>query len=223
MISVWEFGCQYGGLPYNPVVNRFSVKVAGVSLLVVLLGALLVVLSYSSQERARLRYCQNNCRELGRIGANEVFFGPGFETDSLGRHFWQEIRVLSYRIDSYKGTPDPAKESPEECRVDPCREATHRHEWKPLLQETHPFLCPVYGKTLFAPGNPESIDYRGPKIIPEMRKGRIILGADREGNHPGGGGFVIFADSSVADRRSQVEKGSDGSSLWREAAQSLRD
>lgn len=201
------------------MIRRWGKPAALVALLLIL-GAMGVVMTGSSRERSRLRWCQNNARELGRIGANEVFHGPGFES---GSHFWHEIRILTYRIDGYRGRPDPEKESPEECRARPCRDGNHRHEWKSLLLRTHPFLCPVYGETEFAPDDPEAIDYRGPKAVPEIREGRAIIGADRGRNHPGGGGYVIFIDSSVTDRWSEIEEAADGSSLWQEAGQSLKD
>jgi hypothetical protein len=111
-----------------------------------------------------------------------------------------------------------------DCRESPCRNSKHLHEWSANVRRDplhpDPFLCPVRGTTLTSLEDPTSVDYRGPANIPETLTGRIMIGADRVGNHPDGGGFVIYAEGVSAYT---VEYAAGESSPWKQASTMLSD
>lgn len=157
------------------------------------LAGLLVVLIHGARERAHLAHCRSNLRRLGeRVRVNWRSMNP----EATGRAFWQELRVLDFRhpTKGWIAYPDP-----------------------------DPFLCPVLGRTVPDPANPEAIDYRGPRRVDDQsdRPPREVpIGADRPGNHPDGGGFVLRYDGSV-DRAEPVVGGEPA--WWERAASALSD
>ncbi len=248
-------------------------KLGAAVVLVAILGAILVVVARSSRRRAQLVHCRTNLRELGRLGAKEIF-GPGLDEDQTGRRIWHEVRIRACREDKFRKkneligardvrilaevgslgpilslpeairrarergldlvetTPqgDPrvcrmadtrGEEAPTDCRRTSCTLATHWHEWN--RTRIAAFVCPVYGKTAVDPEDPLAIDYLGPKALPETGEKRFLIGADRPGNHPGSGGFVLFADISVKEQGSEAWPAAADSDLWRQAQAGLSD
>ncbi len=114
-----------------------------------------------------------------------------------GRAFWQEVRVAQYRDTN--------------------------GNWKPIQPD--PFTCPAHGRTVSRREDAGTIDYRGPRKVPqELREvGKAApLGADRPGNHAAGG-WILRVDTSVTPASPLVDRASDGDGLWSAAAETLTD
>lgn len=173
-----------------------------------------VVAAQASKRRANLAHCRRNCQELARVFSQEFFEANGFDTTRTGRAFWHELRILSRRTDQNVRGTDPEIDA-RDCRTYPCPTPNeHRHDWKPFTAD--PFVCPLYGKTATNPDDPAAIDYRGPRQVPKDSKGHVLIGADRPGNHPDGGGFVFFSDGVIDLVRPD-------SSVWKAADAALSD
>lgn len=184
-----------------------------------LVGVALVA-ARESRTRANLAHCRRNGQELARTFTQEFQFNAlNFDPTRTGRAFWHELRFISRRLNrdiDVKGLEDP-EVSAEACREIPCPwPKQHRHEWKPYIQGADPYVCPVFAKTRTDPEDPAAIDYRGPKAVPRGIEGHAVIGADRPGNHPDGGGFVLFSDGAV-------EYAGPDSSPWKAAAGALTD
>ena len=146
----------------------------------VVLAATLMALTWRARAEGRLSYCRNNLRHLGELAHAQ--FAANYESIPTqgGRAFWQAIRDFRY-FDS--------------------RNKSWRRE--PL----NPFGCPVRGVSpldlaSLSPedlakymSDPSTIDYRGPSSFPE-EPSKVVLGADRDGNHRSGG-HVLLADFSI--------------------------
>ncbi len=155
--------------------------------------AILGVLAVNARQRGRESHCRNNLRRLGGMIHGDRLNILDEPPSERGREFWQAYRRREYYNEA-------------------------RKTWL-RRGELNPFSCPVLGR------GPESlspsslsddafvkfmadlstIDYRGPK---ELKSGRIVLGADREGNHVSGG-FVLHLDLSVAKGDEAVDVGTD--------------
>lgn len=146
---------------------------------------------------ARRRALSSHCRNnLRHLGQIAARNWEILEPDRTGRRFWQTVREREYR--KVDGT------------------------WKSI--DPDPFVCPLFGKSVSQRTDPGSIDYRGPREVPEdwrtLPKNQPI-GADRPGNHPDGGN-VLLLDGSVSER-CLVEPASGGDRLWKEAERVLSD
>jgi hypothetical protein len=163
--------------------------------LAVLLAALLAVLASGASSRGREAHCRNNLRQLGQIAAGN--WDPLEPPAQTGRAFWQQVREAQYR--DVKG------------------------KWRTMNPD--PFVCPVHGKTESKPDDPSRIDYRGPRRPAKDPKefSARPLGADRPGNHPGGGGYVLRLDGSTASLAPRVDAAGPGDPLWADADRELSD
>lgn len=129
-----------------------------------------------------MAHCRNNLRQLGVRAHANFLMNYDQILEIHGREFWQLVRVYDYQ-------------------------GSRPGEWKKDGRRLNPFGCPVLGiqpddfakldDAAFAKlmSDPSTIDYRGPSSWPEA-PGRMVLGADREGNHPSGG-HVLLGDFSV--------------------------
>lgn len=161
----------------------------------VVLAALLAVLAAGAEARGREAHCRNNLRQLGLIAVSN--WDPLEPPEKPGRAFWQLVREAQYR--DVKGN------------------------WRAMNPD--PFTCPVHGKTESKPDDASRIDYRGPRKLPKDPKefGALPLGADRPGNHPGGGGHVLRLDLSVSSLPPLVEAAGASDPRWSAAEQALSD
>jgi len=134
-------------------------------------------------------------RQLGLILVSN--WDPLEPPAQSGRAFWQRVRESQYR--DVKGN------------------------WRPMNPD--PFVCPVHGKTESRPDDPTRIDYRGPRRPPKDPKefGVRPVGADRSGNHPGGGGNVLRIDGAVASLPPVVEAAGSADPRWSAAESELSD
>jgi hypothetical protein len=158
--------------------------------------ALLVALGAAATARGKHAQCRNNLRQLGLIAVGN--WDPLEPPTRTGRGFWQEIREAQYR--------------------------DIRGQWRP--PDPDPFVCPVHGRTASKPDDPARIDYRGPRRIRKDAKeyrSAEPLGADRPGNHPDGGGYVLRLDGSVASIPPVVDAARSGDPLWTAAEAALSD
>ena len=157
--------------------------------------ALLAVLAAGASARGREAHCRNNLRQLGLILVSN--WDPLEPPTASGRAFWQRVRESQYR--DVKGN------------------------WRPLNPD--PFVCPVHGKTESKPDDASRIDYRGPRTPPKEPKefGARAVGADRPGNHPGGGCNVLRLDGKVATLPPVVELVGAGDPRWTAAESELSD
>jgi hypothetical protein len=162
----------------------------------------LVALTHRARAEGRRSYCRNNLRHLGQEAYSVYAAGWEFQRpEARGRAFWQGYREFVYR--------------------------TRDGRWIRRGQ-LNPFGCPVRGA---APANfdllddpafaaymadASTIDYLGPAELPE-KPGTVLLGADRPGNHPGGG-YVLTVDFAVGKVPDSAEVGED----WTRA-RTLRD
>ncbi|MFN3485450.1 MAG: hypothetical protein ACK44W_08220 [Planctomycetota bacterium] len=157
--------------------------------------AVLLVLAAGARHRGRLAHCRNNLRHLGGLAVrNWALLDPA----RTGRDFWQQVREAQYR--------------------------DVRGRWQPIHPD--PFVCPVLGTTASRPDAPETIDYLGPRAVREQAKDTPPgepIGADRPGNHPGGGGHVLRLDTSTGEVNPFVERLAGTSPAWREALGFLKD
>jgi hypothetical protein len=157
--------------------------------------AVLLILAAGARQRGRLAHCRNNLRHLGGLAIrNWALLDP----ERTGRAFWQQVREAQYR--------------------------DVRGRWQPIHPD--PFVCPVLGTTESRPDSPEAIDYLGPRAVREQAKDTPAgqpLGADRPGNHPGGGGHVLRLDTSADEVNPFVERLGGTSPAWREALDFLKD
>lgn len=180
------------------------------------LATLAVIATIESKRRAKLHHCRNNCRKLGEIGSNEFLAG---KVTMTGRLFWHQVRFLTYSTARQK---EPAESETEEeakdCPQQKCRNPRHEHLWKPIWPD--PFICPLQS-THSDREDPGAIDYRGPRAIPTRISERMLIGADRPGNHPDGSGFVIFSDRSIKEGKFEVMSG--GAGIWKQAETLLGD
>jgi hypothetical protein len=172
------------------------VKPLGAVALAAVAVALLVALAAGATSRGKLAHCRNNLRQLGLIAVGN--WDPVDPPTRTGRGFWQQIREAQYRdIRGQWRKPDP-----------------------------DPFVCPVHGRTESRPDDPSRIDYRGPrrlrKDVREFPRSEPF-GADRPGNHPDGGGFVLRLDGSVSSIPPLVDPAGAGDPLWGEADRALSD
>ncbi|HEU4338457.1 MAG TPA: hypothetical protein VFS19_00175 [Planctomycetota bacterium] len=148
-------------------------------------GGVLVVVASGARDRGRDTYCRNNLRKLGQLAWDRLKSDD--ERTTGGRAFWQEVRQ-----DKFTNVIG-GKES-----------------WIVRFGGLNPFGCPVRGVQPLdlAALEPEAyarlmsdvktIDYRGPRIPAASPPSRPeVVGGDLEGNHPRGGGHVLFADLSV--------------------------
>lgn len=173
--------------------GRAKTAVAAAALAAAL--AVLLVLAVGARHRGRLAYCRNNLRHLGGLAVRNWAL---LDAERGGRAFWQQVREAQYR--------------------------DVRGRWQPIHPD--PFVCPVLGTTESHPDSPEAIDYLGPREIREQAKDMPSgqpLGADRPGNHPGGGGHVLRLDTSAEEVNPFVERLGETSPAWREALGSLKD
>ncbi|MBI2901792.1 MAG: hypothetical protein HYY17_16525 [Planctomycetes bacterium] len=195
-----------------------AVKVGLVLLMLAGLAAVTAATVRASRGRAQLTHCRNNLRMIGGVGATMLYADGAFDIEKTGRNFWHEVRIVSFRRSRPLG---PTKVPAVDCRETPCRDPQHWHQWARM--DPDPFLCPVWGKTRSHPDDPAAIDYRGPKELSETRPARFVIGGDRDGYHPDGGGFILFADQSIKERQSEVEFSVPASVLWKQAAAALVD
>ncbi len=173
-------------------------KLVAALIIVVILLAILGVLAVNARLRGRESHCRNNLRRLGGMIHGDRLNILDEAPAERGREFWQMYRRREYYNEA-------------------------RKTWL-RRGELNPFSCPVLGRgpeSLSTLNDAEfekvmsdssTIDYRGPR---ELKSGRIVLGADRDGNH-GKGGFVLLADLSVAKGDAAVDVGTD----WSQAVQS---
>ncbi len=180
---------------------RALVKLSAGAGVLVVLAAVLLVLVVNARHRGRLSYCRNNLRCLGMLAHSNLMSAPDDPPEERGRAFWQWIRERT-------------------CYSRPTK------RWSLKWAGLNPFGCPVRGaahldlSTLPGPeyervmSDPATIDYRGPAQLATPVQGRLVLGADREGNHPRGG-HVLFVDLSVTARQEKsIQVGDD----WPQAA-----
>ena len=151
------------------------------------IAATLVALTWRARAEGRLSHCRNNLRHLG--GLAHAQFAANYESVPAqgGRAFWQAVRQTRYYDNRNKS-------------------------WR--REPLNPFGCPVrdvapLGLASLDPAalaahmsDPRSIDYRGPGSVPE-EPAKMVLGADREGNHPRGGhvlrvDFTIMTSAALA-------------------------
>ena len=168
--------------------------------LVVIVGALslLAVLYVGARERGKVSHCRNNLRHLGILA---VINWQEIAPEETGRRFWQGVRVVKYR--------------------------NTRGQWK--YPDYDPFICPVLNRTSTNMEDSSAIDYRGPRTIREFLRDtpkEEPIGADRPGNHPGGGGHVLRIDTSVDEServRELVEAAKAEDPIWSAADRVLTD
>lgn len=179
---------------------KTGVKLAAVFVLAGAALAVLAVLFVGARQRALTTHCRNNLRHLGRLFVNNW---QEVDPELTGRSFWQEVRKAQWtnvRTGEWINYPSP-----------------------------DPFVCPVYGRTVSDPKNAEAIDYRGPRRVrDEMRDTPRDepVGADRPGNHPGGGGHVLRLDTSVEETARVVpllDAAEVNDPLWSAANRALTD
>lgn len=170
-------------------------KLAAAAALVAVCTALLAAFAAGATERGKLAYCRNNLRQLGLLAVNNW---NTLDPARTGRAFWQEVRQAQYR--DVKGN------------------------WRPIRPD--PFVCPVHETTESAAGDPSRIDYRGPRrlrdAVRDTPKAEPI-GADRPGNHSGGGGFVLRLDTSVDAVPPLLDAAGGSDPLWADAERALSD
>ena len=168
--------------------------------LIVVGGAVsvLAVLYVGARERGRVAHCRNNLRHLGILA---VINWQELDPEETGREFWQGVRVVKYK--------------------------NTLGQWR--YPEYDPFTCPVLGRTATNVEDPAAIDYRGPRTIRDLLRDTPKdepIGADRPGNHPGGGGHVLRFDTSVDEServRELIDDAGAGDSLWSTADRVLTD
>ncbi|MBI2932355.1 MAG: hypothetical protein HYY16_11955 [Planctomycetes bacterium] len=172
------------------------------------LAAILVVLAVGARLKGKLSHCRNNMRYLGVLARKELMSAPDQPPEERGRAFWQWVREQQYH--------------------------NPRDQTWVLKGALNPFGCPVRGR---APldltslsrqeyakimSDPSTIDYRGPKSLPDPLEGNVMLGADREGNHPSGG-HVLMADLSVSEKQQSGIQVHASEEMWRRAGVETRD
>jgi hypothetical protein len=156
-------------------------------------GAMLVIAASGARERGRNTYCRNNLRKLGDMAFQKV--SAEEQRNEGGRAFWQAVRVENFT--TVKGGQET---------------------WVVRFGGLNPFGCPVRGVqpldlSELSPeelarhmSDPTTIDYRGPKFPAVSPPPKLEpLGADLEGNHPGGGGYVLLVDLSIREVREAVQ------------------
>jgi hypothetical protein len=157
---------------YSAHVTKLAMKAGALAAGAGLAAALLLVLYAGARRRGLEAHCRNNLRHLGGLAARNW---NALDPALVGRGFWQGVREAQYR--------------------------DVRGNWK--APDPDPFSCPAHGRTASRPDDPASIDYLGPRRVREefrsTPKGEA-LGADRPGNHPGGG-HVLRLDASVEEFR----------------------
>ena len=174
---------------------RGSVRIALAGGVLVVALSLLVALYAAAERRGKLAHCRNNLRHLGFLAVNNW---PLLDPSKTGRAFWQEVRSAQYRDVNGR--------------------------WREIRPD--PFVCPLEADARSVPEDPSTIDYRGPRQVPEQA--REIprdrpLGADREGNHPSGGGWVLRLDMSVDKTPAFLDAARSGDALWQAAEKALSD
>ncbi|GEM_PF-5544736 len=180
--------------------------------------SLTVVSTAESRRRARHHHCRNNCRRLGEIAGQEISANKLTKT---GRLFWHQVRFRAYTAARQKiPAATVEEEEAKDCTQVPCRNPKHEHAWKSIWPD--PFVCPVYGRTVSNREDPETIDYRGPRVLPVPVPERFLIGADRPGNHPDGSGFVLYSDRSIQEKF-EVQPTESGTGLWKQAGSLLGD
>ena len=179
---------------------KTGLKLAIMLLLAGAAVAVLAVLFVNARERALTAHCRNNLRHLGRLFVNNW---QEVDPELKGRAFWQEVRKAQWtnvRTGEWINYPSP-----------------------------DPFVCPVYGRTVSDPKSAQAIDYRGPRRVhEELRETprEEPVGADRPGNHPGGGGHVLRLDTSVGETGRIVpllDAAGPNDPMWSAANQVLSD
>jgi len=156
-------------------------------------GAVLLVAAAGARDRGRNTYCRNNLRKLGEMAHDQLRSQD--ERTAVGRAFWQEVRVEKFT------TTRQGKST-----------------WVVRFGGLNPFGCPVRGvqpldlseltpeELARIMSDPTTIDYRGPKMPGGSPASKLeVIGGDLEGNHPVGGGHVLFIDSSISQVRDAVE------------------
>lgn len=174
---------------------RGSVRIALAGGLVVVAASVLIAFYAAADRRGKLAHCRNNLRHLGFLAVNNW---PLLDPARTGRAFWQEVRAAQYRDVNGK--------------------------WREIRPD--PFVCPFEADGRSAPEDPSTIDYRGPREVPDQARDipkDRPLGADRPGNHPSGGGWVLRVDASVDKSPSLVDRARPGDPLWQAADKALQD
>jgi len=182
-------------------VSRGLLKLVVALAAAVVIGAVLVMLTWRARAEGRLSHCRNNLRHLGELAHAQ--FAANYESvpDAGGRAFWQVVREFNY-FDARNRSWIKKPLNPFGCPV--------RGAAPPDLAELDPQALARYMS------DPATIDYRGPAAFPP-EPARIALGADREGNHPRGG-HVLTADFTIL----RTSEALDVSTDWSKAA-GLRD
>lgn len=184
--------------------SRAIFKLGVGAALVVALASVLIVLAVNARHRGKLTHCRNNLQRLGMMAYQELQTSVD-PPEERGRALWQRIREQKYY-------------------------SVPQRKWVAYTR-LNPFGCPVRGRapldlTALAPAefsafmsSAETIDYRGPKSL----DGKVILGADREANHPRGG-FVLWSDLSVSQKpENAVDVRACEDEEWRQALGATQD
>lgn len=191
---------------YNPAV-RGTVKLLVAAAAAGLAVAVLLVLYAGARTRGLEAHCRNNLRHLGALAANNWGAIP---TDRTGRAFWHAVRVEQYRTKGARPQWLPPY-APEQDA--------------PAGNPRDPFLCPVHGRTLSNPADPQAVDFLGPRTLREQDESppkAEPIGADRPGNHPSGG-HVLRVDASVRPLSTLVERLRGSDPAWMALDRFLKD
>jgi hypothetical protein len=175
---------------------RLGVALAGVVALVGVMAVLVV----HARGKGKLSYCRNNLRMLGLMGQRDL--DAVGNPEQSGRAFWQWVRERKYYSRPLKTWSRNGTLNPFGCPV---------RGVAPLDLST--LDDAAYAQLM---SDASTIDYRGPKSLPDPVKGVIVLGSDREGNHPSGG-HVLLADMSVVENQDKALK--VATELWSRAGE----
>jgi hypothetical protein len=176
--------------------TRGLLRLAAAVAAIAILSAVLAILIVNARQKGKLSHCRNNLRRLGGMVHSDRLNVAEDPPEERGRAFWQHYRRREYYNAAQK-------------------------RWI-RKSDLNPFACPVLGRCPSALSvlseaeysalmdDAGTIDYRGPKELPTPPSGRIVLAADRDGNHPSGG-YVLLVDLTVAKGDDAVDVSGDWS------------